>query len=160
MPIANLFRRNWYSPDPDQRLPIHELPDVRIETAKLALHIKKSLRIFNNGARVEFEIRLQRFAERHGLCRDHMHERSALKTGKHGGVDFLSELRVLRKRLADERDVPAYVVFSDATLRAMARRRPKSLTELRGVSGVGDKKLTDFGAAFLETLGSFADRAL
>ena len=71
---------------------------------------------------------------------------------------LFEELRALRKRLADERDVPAYVVFSDATLRAMARKRPANLMELRGVSGVGDKKLTDFGDAFLEALGAFSER--
>ena len=58
-------------------------------------------------------------------------------------------LRDLRKALADERDVPAYVVFSDAVLRAMARDLPRTPAQLRGISGVGEKKLADFGSRFL-----------
>ena len=58
-------------------------------------------------------------------------------------------LRVLRKKLADERDVPAYVIFSDATLRAMSVARPADERALRAIPGVGEKKLADFGGAFL-----------
>ena len=62
---------------------------------------------------------------------------------------FSARLRDLRKELADERDVPAYVVFSDAVLRAMARELPRTAAQLRAISGVGEKKLADFGARFL-----------
>jgi ATP-dependent DNA helicase RecQ len=58
-------------------------------------------------------------------------------------------LRELRKAIADERDVPAYVVFSDAVLRAMARERPRTAAQMLGISGVGEKKLADFGGRFL-----------
>ena len=61
-------------------------------------------------------------------------------------------LRDLRKEIADQRDVPAYVVFSDAVLRAMARELPESAVKLRAISGVGEKKLADFGAQFLEAI--------
>jgi ATP-dependent DNA helicase RecQ len=69
---------------------------------------------------------------------------------------LFDELRALRKRLADERDVPAYVIFPDTTLRAMARDMPRNATELRRVPGVGDKKLQDYGAAFLAALAAHA----
>src|SRR6185437_13243010 len=49
---------------------------------------------------------------------------------------FLS-LKSLRKRLADEKDIPAYVVFSDATLQQMVRFKPQSDAELMAISGVG-----------------------
>ena len=62
------------------------------------------------------------------------------------------QLRDLRKELADERDVPAYVVFSDAVLRAMARELPRTAGQLRAISGVGEKKLADFGTSFLEAI--------
>jgi ATP-dependent DNA helicase RecQ len=71
---------------------------------------------------------------------------------------LFDELRALRKRLADERDVPAYVIFPDSTLRAMARDLPASLAELRGIPGVGDKKLLDYGEAFLGALAAHAGR--
>ena len=62
---------------------------------------------------------------------------------------LFDRLRALRKQLADERNVPAYVVFPDATLRQMASLRPRSKSELLRISGVGEKKLADFGDAFV-----------
>lgn len=61
---------------------------------------------------------------------------------------LFGRLRELRKRLADERGVPAYVIFGDATLREMARRYPESKAEMKGLFGVGEKKLEEFGADF------------
>ncbi|RJP42049.1 MAG: DNA helicase RecQ [Phycisphaerales bacterium] len=74
-----------------------------------------------------------------------------------GGVDrgLFEHLRGLRKRLAQELKVPAYAVFSDATLRDMARRRPRSLDAFRQVQGVGDAKLAQFGARFVEAISRF-----
>jgi ATP-dependent DNA helicase RecQ len=71
-----------------------------------------------------------------------------------GEAALFERLRRLRRELADERDVPAYVIFSDAVLREMARVVPQNLSELRGISGVGDKKLAEFGARFLEVTGA------
>jgi ATP-dependent DNA helicase RecQ len=72
---------------------------------------------------------------------------------------LFEELRALRKRLADKRDVPAYVIFPDATLRAMARDLPRNATELRAIAGVGDKKLVDYGDAFLAALAAYASHS-
>ncbi len=66
--------------------------------------------------------------------------------------DLFEALRVLRKRLADEKRVPPYVVFNDTTLREMARVRPSSLERMRAISGVGDTKLREFGQAFLDVV--------
>jgi len=66
------------------------------------------------------------------------------------------ELKALRKRLADERNLPAYLVFSDATLQHMARFRPATAQHLLGISGVGPKKLETYGEVFLELLRSRA----
>ncbi len=65
---------------------------------------------------------------------------------------LFARLRALRKRLADEQGVPAYVVFSDATLAAMAALRPATPEALRRVSGVGPVKLARYGEAFLAVL--------
>ena len=65
------------------------------------------------------------------------------------------ELKALRRRLADERNLPAYLVFSDATLQLMARFRPATAQHLLGISGVGPKKLETYGAVFLELLRAF-----
>ena len=61
-------------------------------------------------------------------------------------------LRTLRKRLADERGVPAYIVFSDQALWDMIDRRPTTRSEMLDVSGVGPAKLDQYGDAFLEAL--------
>jgi ATP-dependent DNA helicase RecQ len=63
--------------------------------------------------------------------------------------ELFERLKVLRRQLASERGVPAYVVFSDACLLEMAARRPQSEAELLTVSGVGMSKLERYGAAFL-----------
>jgi ATP-dependent DNA helicase RecQ len=62
---------------------------------------------------------------------------------------LFERLRELRKRLADERDVPAYIIFSDVALRQMARNYPESESDFARISGVGEKKLCEFGEVFL-----------
>ncbi|WP_444944630.1 DNA helicase RecQ [Microbulbifer sp. ZKSA006] len=64
-------------------------------------------------------------------------------------------LRDCRKQLAEERGVPPYVVFHDATLRGMVQAHPQTRSELLAVSGVGDSKLERFGDAFLAVLRDF-----
>jgi len=58
-------------------------------------------------------------------------------------------LRGLRRAIAEERGVPPYLVFSDASLRDMARLRPLTLEAFRDVKGVGDWKLETFGERFV-----------
>ena len=65
---------------------------------------------------------------------------------------LFERLRELRKRLADERDVPAYIVFSDVALRQMARNYSESERDFARISGVGEKKLREFGEAFLNEI--------
>ncbi|NMM43476.1 DNA helicase RecQ [Rhodospirillaceae bacterium KN72] len=81
-------------------------------------------------------------------------ERQARRDVDMEGVDhdLLVALKSLRRELASERNVPAYVVFSDATLIDMCRLRPETLDQMALVSGVGPKKLEDFGPAFLHAL--------
>jgi ATP-dependent DNA helicase RecQ len=73
------------------------------------------------------------------------------------GVDhgLFEALRALRRELAEERRVPAYVLFSDATLRDMARLRPGSPRTFLSVRGVGERKLADLGDRFLEEIASY-----
>jgi ATP-dependent DNA helicase RecQ len=66
--------------------------------------------------------------------------------------ELLARLKLERKHIAEELRVPAYVVFTDASLLEMAERRPQSDAELLGVSGVGLRKLERFGARFLALL--------
>ena len=67
------------------------------------------------------------------------------------GVDrgLFDSLRELRRMKAGAMSVPAYIVFSDTTLRDMARRRPTTIVGFHSVKGVGEKKLADFGQEFI-----------
>ncbi len=67
---------------------------------------------------------------------------------------LLERLKELRRELAKERKVPAYVIFNDATLEEMASRAPRSEAELLSVPGVGPTKLERYGQRFLELLRS------
>ncbi len=64
-------------------------------------------------------------------------------------------LRAKRKQLADEENVPPYVVFSDATLKEMVIKRPMNDEEFLCVNGVGDKKLEKYGEVFLDVLREY-----
>ncbi len=66
-----------------------------------------------------------------------------------GEPNLLGALRAWRSETARKGSVPAYVVFHDATLEGIAAIRPKTLDQLRGVPGVGDKKLERYGDALL-----------
>ena len=67
---------------------------------------------------------------------------------------LFQRLRTLRRRLADERGLRPYMVFSDATLREMVRARPADQNELLNVMGVGTVKLERYGEAFLDEIRS------
>ena len=67
---------------------------------------------------------------------------------------LFEKLRLLRKRLADERDLPAYIVFSDVALRQMAREYPAVARDFARISGVGEKKLREFGDIFLAEIAA------
>ena len=69
-----------------------------------------------------------------------------------GDVALFERLRALRKALADAAGVPPYIVFGDATLLAMARHQPSNAEELLAITGVGQKKLERYGAAFLDAI--------
>src|SRR5207249_3673822 len=79
---------------------------------------------------------------------------SKADTASWEGVDraLFDELRRLRRDLARDQAVPPYIIFSDATLRELARRRPSSRERMRAVYGVGDKKLRDWGDLFLDAI--------
>jgi len=83
---------------------------------------------------------------------------------RHGGVRPENEalwetLRSTRLRLAREQEVPPYVIFHDATLLEMMAQHPKTLAEFANISGVGARKLEQYGQVFLEALSSHEKQA-
>ena len=73
------------------------------------------------------------------------------------GVDrgLFEHLRGVRRELAQERSVPAFVIFSDATLRELARIRPTTESQMRRVRGVGERKLAELGRRFLAEIAHY-----
>ena len=70
---------------------------------------------------------------------------------------LFARLRELRKKLADERGVPAYVVFGDATLRQLAREYPIYVDQLDGITGIGEKKRAEYGPTFVAAIAQFLE---
>ncbi len=68
---------------------------------------------------------------------------------------LFERLRNLRRRLADEREVPAYVIFSDVSVRVMARDYPVSDEQFGKVIGVGEQKRREFGAVFVKEIQDY-----
>jgi ATP-dependent DNA helicase RecQ len=95
----------------------------------------------------EFHLRLERERSRSRVKR-----RSAAALEIPDGIPttLFDRLRAWRFATARERNVPAYVVFQDATLREIAIARPHTLAALAGISGVGDRKLEAYGEAILQ----------
>ena len=67
---------------------------------------------------------------------------------------LFEKLRALRKQLADERAVPPYIIFSDVSLRQMARFYPANEKDFSRISGVGERKLREFGEVFLREIAA------
>ncbi len=72
-------------------------------------------------------------------------------------ADLFDVLKELRMTLAKEAGIPAYVVFSNATLSDMAKKKPKTISEFRKVSGVGELKAAWYGTAFLERILAYTE---
>ena len=94
------------------------------------------------------------------LSRPAQRKTSTQPTGGVGSQDYdqglYDALTALRRELADDRVVPAYVIFNNRTLQDMARRVPRTQAEFSRVSGVGQAKLEDLGGLFLERINAYA----
>ena len=77
------------------------------------------------------------------------------------GVDrsLFDDLRILRHDLASEAGVPAYVVFTDETLREMAKFRPTTLDGMLRIKGIGEKRLATYGEPFLTAVLTYCEHA-
>jgi ATP-dependent DNA helicase RecQ len=75
-------------------------------------------------------------------------------------ASLLSALKAKRRALAEAAGAPAYVIFPDRTLIEMAEKRPMTLDEMMGITGVGAKKLESYGALFLSVITGAESPAL
>lgn len=82
------------------------------------------------------------------------HHKKALTSVSGESEDLFSALKAVRTQIAQEENVPAYVVFSNTTLADMAARAPRTMAELLEVSGVGEIKAARYGEIFLKTIAA------
>jgi ATP-dependent DNA helicase RecQ len=71
------------------------------------------------------------------------------------GRECLDALKAWRAEVAREHNLPAFVIFHDATLRAIAAQQPRSMADLEGISGIGQKKREAYGAEVLRVVSAF-----
>ena len=71
---------------------------------------------------------------------------------------LFQQLQALRAQIARRKSVPAFVIFSNATLEDMCRRHPHSMEEMREVSGIGSAKLDAYGQQFLEEIRKYEQK--
>lgn len=117
------------------------------------------------GSQAPFSFTIKRRASKRTSTRraqravDLLRQEAALDSRPRVGDDaeLFELLRGLRLELAREREVPPYIVCSDATLRGMCRRRPATREDLLEVSGIGEKKADEYGGAFLAEIAAFEE---
>ena len=78
-------------------------------------------------------------------------------SGSHYDKKLFAKLRKLRKAIADEENIPPYVVFNDATLIELSEIQPISPSEMLGINGIGQRKLERFGRPFMQLIKQHLD---
>lgn len=114
---------------------------IRItESGRDILNGKKSIQMRKDPAKERNHLHRKPSYDKNDLLRDAISER------------IFEALRSLRLRIARENNVPPYVIFHDSTLVSMAQVRPKTLTEMRSIPGIGSRKLESFGEMFIKEI--------
>ena len=103
----------------------------------------------------EHSVRVARAVPRTSSARQRRDSATGVALGREDSALF-EQLRALRKQLADEQGLPPYVIFHDATLRQMAQERPATLHDFARIRGIGEAKLSRYGARFIETIRQHA----
>lgn len=78
--------------------------------------------------------------------------RTVIHQIQEGEKELWDALRILRRQLADEHNVPPYVIFHDATLLEMVRMKPRTLGDMAMINGIGTHKLENYGKVFLDVI--------
>lgn len=81
----------------------------------------------------------------------------ALETFKTYDVELFGQLKVLRRKIAQEKGIPPYVIFQDPSLEDMATKYPLSMSEFQNITGVGQGKAKKFAAPFLKLIKEYVD---
>ena len=118
---------------------------------------KSASAILFEGKKVSMPVRIDRIEEETGDGRKGPKKAAGALPEEAKGL--YNVLKALRMKLAQEQDVPAYIVFSNATLTDMAVKAPRTMPEFLGVSGVGEVKAEKYGEAFLKAIAMYQQNA-
>ena len=118
---------------------------------------KSASAILFEGKKVSMPVRIDRIEEETGDGRKGPKKAAGALPEEAKGL--YNVLKALRMKLAQEQDVPAYIVFSNATLTDMAVKAPRTMPEFLGVSGVGEVKAEKYGEAFLKAIAVYQQNA-
>jgi len=130
---------------------------VRVDDAPYnTLHLTDAARPILKG---ESRVWLRQATEKAGSARSRKATREAVAPDGQplplAGRDCLAALKAWRAEVAREHNLPAFVIFPDATLRGIAAQMPRSLADLDGISGIGQKKREAYGAEVLRVVSAF-----
>ena len=117
---------------------------------------KSASAILCEGTKVSMPVRIDRIEEETGDGRKGPKKAAGALPEEAKGL--YNVLKALRMKLAQEQDVPAYIVFSNATLTDMAVKAPRTMPEFLGVSGVGEVKAEKYGEAFLKAIALYQEK--
>lgn len=115
---------------------------------EIRFHEKGRLRLTSLAKKILFENKEVRLA----TLQKNIPEQKTYEPKAYVDAVLYQKLRDLRLRIAKEENMPAFVIFNDASLKDMADRQPQNLTEFEKISGVGRVKLEKYGAQFLDVI--------
>lgn len=121
---------------------------------EIAFHKNNALRLTEFSKKVLFEKEVVNLTRAVDVQEQQLIKKEQ-KVSKAKKETLFDRLRKLRHQIALNEDIPAYLVFSDATLKAMERARPMSENELLEISGVGQRKLEVYGDEFIAEILAF-----
>lgn len=125
---------------------------------EIAFHLRNSLHLTASSKAVLFEGKKVSLTHPTEAIKQEVLTEKKPKIKK--GNDLFEKLRVLRSEIAKEEEIPAYLVFSDKTLKEIERVRPTTEMELLEISGVGQRKLDVYGDAFIDAILDFQQQKL
>jgi ATP-dependent DNA helicase RecQ len=123
---------------------------------EIAFHKNNALHLTSFSKKVLFEKKLV-YLTKPVAFKEQAVVQKEIKEKKSPKDTLFERLRKLRYKISLEENIPAYLVFSDATLKEMERARPMSPSEFMEISGVGQRKLEVYGDEFISEIISFMD---
>ncbi len=120
---------------------------------QIAFHKNNALQLTNFSNKVLFkhqQVRLNKLIEQ-----EKTNKKANKESSKEAKDSLFERLRKLRYTIAKEENVPAYIIFNDATLREIERERPQTPSDFLSVSGVGQRKLEVYGDEFMQEIRNF-----